>query len=54
MGNLNHGLLLVIGEDSMSMAAEASGNYFGLSLLPREVPPDVLGIHPMFELWFVA
>jgi hypothetical protein len=38
------------GKESMSMAAEAYGNYFVLSLLPMEVTPDVLGIHNLFPL----
>jgi hypothetical protein len=48
--NANHGLLLMMDEESMSMAAEAYGNYFGLSFLPREMTPDILGIHtPCFH-----
>lgn len=48
MVNPNHGFLLMMGEESISMEAEDFGKYFGLSLLPREVTPDVLGIHSLY------
>lgn len=35
-------------EESISMEAEDFGKYFGLTLLPREVAPDVLGIHSLY------
>jgi hypothetical protein len=34
-----------MGEELISMVAEAYGKYFGLSLLPKEMTHDVLGIH---------